>query len=131
MRDFKTLQVWERAHQLVLSVYKVTLGFPKEELYGITSQIRRSGSSIPANIAEGCGHSGNGDLHRFLDIAMGSAAELSYLLLLSRDLAFISAESYWHISNQTDEVQKMLASLIRKVQSARMKTDDAVEHGSH
>ena len=117
MRDFKTLMVWQRAHHLVLEVYRATGGFPKQALYGLTSQIRRL--SIPANIAEGCGRSGNGDPHRFLNIAMGSAAELSYFLLPSRDLSFISAESFQHLSNQTDEVQRMLASLIRKVQAAR------------
>jgi len=123
MRDFKTLKVWDCAHQLALSVYEVTVRFPKEELYGLTSQMRRAGSSIPANIAEGCGRSGNGDLHRFLDIAMGYAAELSYFLLLSRDLAFVSAESYRHLNSQTDEVQRMLGSLIRKVQAARTNSD--------
>ena len=123
MRDFKTLKVWQRSHDLVLAAYKATAGFPREEVYGLTSQIRRSSSSIPANIAEGCGRSCNGDLHRFLNIAMGSAAELSSLLLLSRDLAFVSAESYEHLNNQTDEVQRMLGSLIRKVQAARTNSD--------
>jgi four helix bundle protein len=103
-----------------LSVYKATATFPREELHGLASQIKRCCSSIPANIAEGCARSGNGDLHRFLDIAMGSAAELSYFLLLSRDLAFLSAECYHRLSNQTDEGQRMLGSLIRKVQAARM-----------
>jgi len=107
----------------VLAAYKATAGFPREEVYGLTSQIRRSSSSIPANIAEGCERSCNGDLHRFLNIAMGSAAELSYLLLLSRNLAFVSAESYEHLNNQTDEVQRMLGSLIRKVQAARTNSD--------
>lgn len=119
MRDFRTLQVWERAHQLALSAYRVTHDFPREELYGLSSQIRRSSASIPANIAEGCGRSDNGDLHRFLSIAMGSAAELSYFFLLCRDLSFISPESYWVVTKQADEVQKMLGSLIRKVKDAR------------
>ena len=77
VKDFRTLKVWERAHLLALSVYRLTQGFPKEELYGITSQMRRSGSSIAANIAEGCGRSGNGEFHRFLNVAMGSAVEWS------------------------------------------------------
>jgi len=119
MRDFRTLKVWERAHTLALSVYRVTRAFPREELYGLSNQMRRSACSIPANIAEGCGRSGNGDLHRFLDIAMGSAAELSYFLLLSRDLAFVSPESYGDLANQVDELQRMLGALIRKVQAAR------------
>ncbi len=119
MKDFRTLKVWERAHLLALCVYRLTQGFPKEELYGITSQMRRSGSSIAANIAEGCGRSGNGEFHRFLNIAMGSAVELEYFLLLARDLALIPSDSYEHINDQTVEVQRMLGSLIRKVESDR------------
>lgn len=122
MRDFKTLRVWERAHQLALSVYRITRAFPREELYGITSQLRRAACSIPANIAEGFGRSGNGDLHRFLDIAMGSTAEVSYFLLMSRDLSLVSPESYIELAERVDEIQRMLASLMRKVQAARMGT---------
>ena len=113
------MKVWERAHLLALSVYRLTQGFPREELYGITSQMRRSGSSIAANIAEGCGRSGNGEFHRFLNIAMGSAVELEYFLLLARDLALISSESYASVNDQTVEVQRMLGALIRKVEAAR------------
>ena len=118
VKDFRTLKVWERAHLLALSVYRLTQGFPREELYGITSQMRRSGSSIAANIAEGCGRSGNGEFHRFLNIAMGSAVELEYFLLLARDLALISSESYASVNDQTVEVQRMLGALIRKVEAA-------------
>ena len=119
MRDFRTLKVWERAHQLALSVYRVTRAFPREELYGISSQLRRAACSVPANIAEGFGRSGNGDLHRFLDVAMGSTAEVSHFLLMSRDPAFVTPESYADLAERADEVQRMLASLIRKVQTAR------------
>jgi four helix bundle protein len=119
MRDFRTLKVWERVHQLALSVYRVTRTFPREERYGITSQIRRAVCSIPANIAEGFGRSANGDLHRFLDIAMGSTSEVSYFLMMSRDLVLISPESYLELAERADEVQRMLGSLIRKVQAAR------------
>src|SRR5664279_6311467 len=93
MRDFRQLDVWALVHQLVLKVYKVTQEFPKHELYGITSQMRRCSASIAANIAEGCGRTGNGDLHRFLSMAMGSAVELEYFLLLSQDLGLMG-ESY-------------------------------------
>jgi four helix bundle protein len=119
VKDFRTLKVWERAHLLALSVYRLTQGFPKDELYGITSQMRRSGSSIAANIAEGCGRSGNGEFHHFLNVAMGSAVELEYFLLLARDLALVSSESYESVNDQTVEVQRMLGSLIRKVEAAR------------
>jgi len=83
MKDFRELKVWEKAHQLTLEVYKATTIFPKDELYGLTSQIRRACASIPANIAEGCGRRGDAEFARFLGIAMGSASELDYHLLLA------------------------------------------------
>lgn len=73
MRDFKQLKVWRKSHNLTLQAYKATEAFPKEETYGLTSQIRRASSSIPANIAEGCGMNGNAQFARFLQISMGSA----------------------------------------------------------
>src|SRR5512143_1988276 len=119
MQDFHTLKVWEKAHQLTLDIYRATAMFPKEELYGLTSQIRRASSSIPANIAEGCGRSGNTELKQFLNIALGSASELEYHLLLARDLAYLSAAEYEKLVNNTIEVKKMLATLIAKVKNAR------------
>ena len=121
MRDFRQLTVWEQAHQLVLSIYRVTGEFPKHELYGLTSQMRRCRASIAANIAEGCGRTGNGDLHRFLSTARGSAAELEYFLLLSRDLGLVR-DSYEELNSQTQLVQRMLASLIRRVEVARVRS---------
>jgi four helix bundle protein len=119
MRDFRQLTVWERSHQLVLATYKFTAAFPKHELYGLTSQMRRAAGSIPANIAEGCGRTANGDLHRFLAIAMGSASELRYFVILARDLQFLSDDGYGFAQAQVDEVQRMLSALIRKVEAAR------------
>jgi four helix bundle protein len=118
MRDFRQLAVWEKAHHLVLAIYRMKSGFPKHELYGLTSQMRRCSASIAANIAEGCGRTGNGDLHRFLTMAMGSAVELEYFLLLSSDLG-LNGDSYENLNSQTQEVQRMLASLIRKVEASR------------
>jgi four helix bundle protein len=89
MQDFRELQVWRKAHRLTLAVYRATAGFPREELYGLTGQIRRSCSSIPANLAEGCGRSGDSDFARFCSIAIGSASELEYHLLLAKDLHLI------------------------------------------
>ena len=124
MKDFRRLTVWERAHTLTLEVYKATATFPREELFGITSQMRRSSASVAANIAEGCGRTGNGEFHRFLNAAAGSSVELEYFLLLSRDLHLLSAEPYEALQHDIVEVQRMLASLIRKVNSARrMKTN--------
>jgi four helix bundle protein len=85
MKDFRDLKVWEKGHHMTLTSYRLTAGFPKHELFGLTSQIRRCSSSIPANIAEGCGRMGNTEFHRFLQIACGSANELEYHLVLARD----------------------------------------------
>jgi four helix bundle protein len=76
MEAFRELKVWEKSHALTLAVYHVTKSFPKQEMYALTSQIRRASASIPANIAEGCGRNGDAELARFLLIAMGSASEL-------------------------------------------------------
>ncbi len=113
MRDFKTLKVWDRAHRLVLSVYQATARFPKEELYGLTSQVRRSAASIPANIAEGCGRDGEAELARFCQIAMGSASELEYHLLLAKDLKLLTGDDYPQLATDVVEVKRMLATFIR------------------
>ena len=89
MKNFRDLKVWGKAHALTLACYGATRSLPKEELFGLTSQIRRAGASIPANIAEGCGRRGNSELHRFLQMSMGSANELEYHLLLSKDLGYL------------------------------------------
>ena len=86
MQDYRKLAVWQSSHELTLAVYRVTIRFPKDELFGLTSQMRRSSSSIPTNIAEGCGRATNADFTRFLHISLGSANELEYQLLLCRDL---------------------------------------------
>jgi four helix bundle protein len=119
MKDFRDLKVWEKAHALALACYMATAAFPKQEMFGLVSQIRRSGSSVPANIAEGCGRRGNGEFHRFLQIAMGSASELEYHLLLSRDLKFIATPDYDRLQVEVTEVKRMLASLCRKVDLER------------
>jgi four helix bundle protein len=116
MKDFKDLKVWSKAHSLAISVYKATREFPREELFGITSQMRRAASSIGANIAEGSGRRSDGELTRFLHIARGSAAELEYHLLLARDLELLSIMTHSTLAKQTDEVQRMLTSLITQVQ---------------
>ncbi|MGA8299876.1 MAG: four helix bundle protein [Terriglobales bacterium] len=116
MNDFKDLKVWVKAHRLTLDVYRSTRTFPKEELFGLVSQIRRSASSIGANIAEGVGRKSDGELTRFLHIARGSASELEYHLLLSKDLELLPQDSFETLSRATEEVQRMLASLIQQVQ---------------
>lgn len=120
MKDFRDLKVWEKAHTLVLACYATAKAFPKEEIFGLVSQIRRASSSIPANIAEGCGRRGNAELHRFLQIAMGSASELEYHLLLAKDLGYLKTEDHMKLQPSLEEVRRMLASLIRKVASERV-----------
>jgi len=119
MKDFRELKVWEKSHHLALAVYRATARFPKDELYGLTSQIRRSCASIPANIAEGCGRNGDAELARFLQIAMGSASELEYHLLLSRDLGLMDVANYDQLAQETTEIKRMLASFIQKLKADR------------
>jgi four helix bundle protein len=119
MKDFKELKVWEKAHHLTLEIYKATKKFPKDEMYGLTSQIRRSCASIPANIAEGCGRSGDPELARFLNIAMGSASELEYHILLARDLELLEAQTHDRLTNDVTEIKRMLASFIKKLNADR------------
>ena len=115
MRDFKKYHVWKTSHQLALSSYKMTSSFPKEEIFGITSQIRRASTSIPSNIAEGCGRESDPDFRRFLYIAFSSASELEYLFILSKDLGHITNSDFEVHSNNVREVKKMLTSLIKKL----------------
>lgn len=119
MQDYKNLKVWERAHQLTLAVYQATATFPKDELYGLTSQIRRACTSIPANIAEGCGKDGDVEFARFLRIAMGSASELDYHLLLARDLNFLSEATYKQLETGLSEVKRMLNTFIQRLKVDR------------
>ena len=119
MKGFRDLKVWEKAHALTLAVYQATRTFPRDELYGLTSHIRRSCSSIPANIAEGCERSGDAELSRFLQIAMGSASELEYHLLLAHDLNLLPAADYEVLVNQAIEVKRMLASFLKKLRADR------------
>jgi four helix bundle protein len=119
MRDFRQIQVWEKAHNLTLEIYKTTAHFPKEELYGLTSQLRRSSASIPANIAEGFGRGGNVELARFLQIGMGSAYEVEYHALLSKDLGLIKTGTHERLEGQIIEVKRMLAALLIKVRAER------------
>ncbi len=115
MRDFRNLIVWERAHKLVLSIYRISKSFPKEELYGITSQIRRAVVSIPTNIAEGCGKQTQKDFVKYLSISAGSTSEVEYLLILSKDLEFIVPSFVDELITEINEIKKMLNALIIKI----------------
>lgn len=123
MRDFRELKVWDKAHRLTLDVYRTTKGFPKDELYGLTSQIRRAAASIGANIAEGAGKNSRPDFARFLQIGLGSASELEYHLLLSRDLGYLQPESYQTLSARVVELKKMLTGFIQYLCGSKTGTD--------
>ena len=117
MKDFRKLKVWEKSHRLTLAVYKATATCPREELYGLTSQIRRSCASIPANIAEGCCRGGDAEFARFLQIAMGSASECEYHLLLAHDLGYLGDSDHMQLSKEVTEIKQMLASLIQRLKA--------------
>ena len=115
MRDFRKFVVWEKAHQLTLDVYKTVKFFPRDEMFGMISQMKRSAASIPTNIAEGCGRKSDKDFCPFLIISFGSANELEYQVILSKDLEFINADETKALLTQVEEVKKMLNGLIIKL----------------
>ena len=118
MQNYKELKVWDKAHELTLIIYKRSITFPKEEVYGLTSQLRRSSSSIPANIAEGCGKNSQLEFAHFLNIALGSANETEYYLILSKDLNYLNTEDFETLSKLINEIKAMLINLISKVRSS-------------
>jgi four helix bundle protein len=124
MQDFRDLKVWHKAHAVTLSAYRATRVFPREEIYGLASHIRRCGVSVSANIAEGCGRDGNAELARFCEIAMSSASELEYHLLLAHDLGYLTQADYVRLSAAAVEVKRMLASLIRALRPRRARPSD-------
>jgi len=117
MQDFKNLKVWENAHALTLDIYSSSTRFPREELYGLVSQMRRSAASIGMNIAEGCCRKGDIEMGRFIQIALGSASELEYQILLARDLNYVESTHYRKLDGQVIEVKRMLSSLLRRVRT--------------
>jgi four helix bundle protein len=116
MRNYRDLQVWNKAHALTLELYRISQRFPREEIYGITSQLRRAAVSIGANLAEGCGRRTSTELARFVRIALGSASELDYHLLLSRDLGFMAVDEFTRALSTLTEVRKMLTSFLNSVE---------------
>jgi four helix bundle protein len=117
MQNYRNIKAWQKSHELVLSLYKITTKFPKDELYGLTSQIRRAAASIPANIAEGCARGGDPEFSRFLHIAQASASELDYHLLLAKDLELIEAQEYESLSEALDHIRRMLTNFIQSLKS--------------
>jgi len=123
MQDFRKLAVWIKSHELTLRLYALTVAFPREEVYGLVSQLRRAAASVPANIAEGCGRGGRADMARFLQIALGSASELEYHLLLARDLNYLTNADHEAAAREVTEIKRMLTGLARRVRAGTL-TDD-------
>lgn len=117
MRDFKELKVWQKAHQLVLAVYRDSVTFPPEERFGLTAHLRKTALSIPSNIAEGCGRETERELGRFLSIAAGSASELDYQLLLARDLEYLHPDNHRLLTEQVSEVRRMLLRFLQSLEA--------------
>jgi four helix bundle protein len=115
--DFRDLKVWQKAHELTIDVYRTTAEFPKQEMYGLVSQMRRCAASVGSNLAEGRGRRGDGDFGRFIQIASGSLTELEYQLLLSKDLKYLAEPEYKLINQKLAEVSRVLLSLQQKVKS--------------
>lgn len=123
MQGFRNLEVWRLSHKLTIQLYKLTRAFPKDERYGLTSQLRRATASIGANLAEGCGRGTDGDFARFVHIAMGSASELEYHLLLAKDLEYLQAADHEAAVTKVQSVKRMLAALSKKLRSSIAKAD--------
>jgi len=116
IKDFKDLEVWKKAHYIVLGIYKLTTDYPPEEKYGLVSQMRRAAVSVPSNIAEGFGRRGKKDKIHFYNIAHSSLEELRYQLILSKDLGYLSDISTLH--RETESASMMLTNLIKSIETS-------------
>ena len=119
MKDYRQLEVWERSHKLTLQVYSLRKSFPKEELFGFTSQLRRCCASVPANLAKGCGRDRDAELKRYLNIAHGSASEAEYFLLLSAELGYLSPVLHAPLADEIAQIKRMLGAFARKLKADR------------
>lgn len=115
MRDYKKYSVWELGHNITIEIYELTKLFPKEEIYSLTSQMRRAAYSIPSNIAEGCGRESDQEFKRYLVIARGSATELEYFLILVKDLKLIKESDFEKMFDIVNKTKRSLTNLINKI----------------
>jgi four helix bundle protein len=122
MKNYKDLMVWKKAHAFVLAAYKTSKGFPVEERYNLTSQLRRAATSIPTNLAEGCGKFTQRDFAKYIQNSLGSSQEVEYLTFLAFELGYMSLENFKHLDAQINEVKAMLIGLLLKVRK-----DDSVK----
>ena len=125
MRNYRDLEVWNKAHALTVHLYKASREFPRDEIYGLTAQLRRAAVSIGANLAEGCGRQTDNEMARFVRISLGSASELDYHLLLSRDLGLLNNENYEYSARELTRIRKMLRSFLSAIEKAQPKTKAA------
>ncbi len=123
MRNYEDLEVWQKAHALTIQLYRITESFPRTEMFGLTSQIRRAAGSIGANLAEGCGRWGEVELARYVQIAMGSASELQNHLRLAKDLTFLSESDYGPSMDAVISVRQMLTALLQTLRRTRKLPD--------
>ena len=123
MQNYQDLKVWQKSHQFVLSVYQLTNDFPKNEIFGLTSQMRRATVSISANLAEGCGKNSTLDIANYSQISLGSLHETEYYLLLSKDLHYISIEIFEKRNSEIREIKAMLISLIKRVRNPQFNSN--------
>jgi four helix bundle protein len=121
MMDFRDLKVWRDAHSFTLEIYRCAGSFPADEKYGLIAQIRKAASSIPTNIAEGCGRDTQADLRRFMSIAAGSASEVQYQLLLARDLGFLDPQAHAQLTLRVTDLKKMLSGYMQKLATSAPK----------
>jgi four helix bundle protein len=124
MQDFHRLKVWHKAHRLAIDVYRLSEEFPRRDGVALTSQLRRAALSVPTNIAEGAGKLSNAEFRRFLEIALGSASEMLYHLLVARDIGLIEAARHEEFSSRAVEIRRMLSGLIERVR-AKHAADEA------
>ncbi len=117
MKDYREILVWQRSHALTLEIYRLSTGFPREEMFGLSGQMRRAAASIPANIAEGCGRDGDAELKRFMGISLGSACELDYHLQLAGDLGYLPKDTAAKLSSEIMEIRRMLGGFIQKLKA--------------
>lgn len=128
LRNYRDLEVWNKAHALTLHLYKVSRAFPRDEVYGLTAQLRRAAASIGANLAEGSGRQTDNEMARFLKITLGSASELDYHLLLARDLGWLGSEDYGYAEKELTRIRKMLRAFLATIERMQSKAKSAGAH---
>jgi four helix bundle protein len=120
VQDFHSLVVWQKAHAWVLNIYRLSKRFPDDERFGLTSQLRRAAASVPANLAEACGRGGRNEFGRFVQIAMGSASEAEYHVLLAKDLGYLERRDYESVGPAIVEIKRMLAGLLKTARGPQL-----------